>query len=324
MKYAGVNFSLLLVDEFNLLPGISESCSFGKESLTQKTNPFGVTSEQNSPIGIERGVIEIGGGYYDASLDGVHGSLGGTLGTNRQVSAAIEGNVIGKHFMGFSGAYDQSFMLTGKVDDLTMGNAKYVINGLVEEGVIVQHLATFTATWDTKTGGSNATDAPVDYTLDPQQTPIPITSNSIANPTVITCPIPHRLTSGQIILISGVSGGSPTINGQRTVTVINSTTFSVPVNATSGGTGGQFVLASTVSGGAGYLHVTGLTVTSLANKIMHSPDDITYATLVTFPTLTAVGKQRVVVTGTVDRYLSNQGTVVGAGNVTAFSGFCRY
>jgi hypothetical protein len=67
-----------------------------------------------------------------------------------------------------------------------------------------------------------------------------ISANTQANPTVITTPSNHGLTSGDIIHIFD-SNSTPTIDGEREVTVISPTTFSVPVNVTVAGTAGYFV-----------------------------------------------------------------------------------
>ena len=327
-RFSGPSFTVFLVDQFNLIASTMDSASMEREAITQQTNPFGVGSEQHSPTGLEKGALSVGEGVYDPATDALHGTLGGTRGLSRLISAAIEGNIIGNHFMGFAGALDTKYKVMDKRDGLTMANADYLVSGLVEDGVIVQSLATFTASWDTKTGGAGAADAPVDYTLDPVQRRFEIASASKAANCVITTTKNHGLTSGQIIFVAGNTLAGPAINGSITVTVTGLTTFTTGVN-TSGSTGvgtdGTFVLASTVNGGSAYMHCTALSVTSLANKIMHSPDDSTYAALATFTTLVAVGKQRVEVAAgtTVDRFLSNQGTVVGVGNVGVFAGFCR-
>jgi hypothetical protein len=68
---------------------------------------------------------------------------------------------------------------------------------------------------------------------------VAITSNSInAVATVVTTTAPHGLASGDEVTIAGNSGSTPAINGARTVTVIDSTHFSIPVVTTVGGTGG--------------------------------------------------------------------------------------
>jgi hypothetical protein len=67
----------------------------------------------------------------------------------------------------------------------------------------------------------------------------PITGATVANPSVVTS-VGHGLTTGDVIYIDN-SNSTPTIDGQRTVTVINADTFSVPVNVTTAGTRGEFL-----------------------------------------------------------------------------------
>ena len=68
---------------------------------------------------------------------------------------------------------------------------------------------------------------------------VALTSNTVnAVATVVTSAAPHLLSTGDSVLIAGVTGSTPTINGTRRVTVIDATSFSVPVATTVGGTGG--------------------------------------------------------------------------------------
>ena len=70
-----------------------------------------------------------------------------------------------------------------------------------------------------------------------------ITSNSQANPSVVTTATAHRYQTGDTVTISGVVGSNADINGSRVATRISATTFSVPVNASvAGGTGGACVV----------------------------------------------------------------------------------
>lgn len=66
-----------------------------------------------------------------------------------------------------------------------------------------------------------------------------ISSNSVANPTVITTPANHGLQTGQAIVIAG-SNSTPSINGAFNVTVLSDTTFSIPVNVTVAGSAGTW------------------------------------------------------------------------------------
>lgn len=63
-----------------------------------------------------------------------------------------------------------------------------------------------------------------------------ISANSLANPTIVTM-IGHGLTTGETVVITG-SNSTPTIDGERVVTVLTADTFSVPVNVTVAGTAG--------------------------------------------------------------------------------------
>ncbi len=325
-KYGGSSFELFLLDGYNIISILPSPVSSSKESLTQQSNPFGVGNEAHTPINVEKGGLSIGEAIFDASVDALLSVVGATRGVSRLICVAFEGNTIGKHFTGYSGVYDQKYEVLDKIDNLVRANYGFLVSGVVEEGVIVQNLATYTADWDTKTGGAGATDAPVDYTTDVGQRVVDISSNSVANPTVITASGAHGLTTGDTILISG-SNSTPTIDGERTVTVISSTTFSVAVNVTVGGTAGSFVKADSNAGGSGYCEATAYTgFTGCIPKINHSPDDITYAELIAFTDFAAVAgpkKERKTVTGTVDRYLASWGDVTGAGSVTIFMGFCR-
>jgi hypothetical protein len=71
-----------------------------------------------------------------------------------------------------------------------------------------------------------------------------ITSNSIANPTVITVPTPHGQTIGSTfaVYISEIAGSSPSVSGAYTATATGTNTFTVPVNVTVAGTGGYYSL----------------------------------------------------------------------------------
>lgn len=319
-KYGQGQFTLFLVAGYNLLSSLTEPVGLGKENITQQTNPFGASGEEHTPVGLYKGILTVGGGFYDPVTDALHSALGAVTGIARIICAGVEGNIIGQRFVGYEGPYSQKYEVMDFRDGLTKANATYIVSGDVDEGVIIQDLTAVTADKVPPTA-----DTPVDYTLDRNNRAVNITSNSIANPTVVTTPTPHGLTTGDIVLISGVTLSSPTINGSRTVTVLTANTFSVAVNVTVAGVGGSFVRVNSNAGGVGYLQVTAYSgFTGVLHKIVHSPDDTVYAALVSFTNITAApGKERIEVTGTVDRYLSSNIDVTGAGSITPFMGFAR-
>lgn len=69
-----------------------------------------------------------------------------------------------------------------------------------------------------------------------------ITGISVANPTTVTSTA-HGLANGQAGVVFTNSNSSPTINGTRTVTLVNANSFTVPVNVTTAGDRGFFSTA---------------------------------------------------------------------------------
>ncbi len=315
------------VDGYNMLSAKLQSLRAKVESLTEKADGLGDTSESHDPTGIRQVELEQTGAFFDTSTNGGHAALAASIPTSPQATARViclgfDTEAVGSHFIGLHGAFSAVYEVLGQLGNLTKANVNYVVRGVWDAGQVVQPLATKTGDWNTKTLGTT-----VDYTTDPAQRVVPITSNSQANPTVVTTTVPHGYTSGDIVLIAGVSGSSPDINGQQTVTVISTTTFSVVVNtsAGTGGTGGTVVRANSANGGAGYQQVTACSgFSGYIGKLRDSADDTTYADLVTFADVTAApAAERVTVSGTVDRYLSHDGDVTGSGSITVFSGFAR-
>ena len=76
--------------------------------------------------------------------------------------------------------------------------------------------------------------------------------------------------------------------------------------------------ASSAGGLTADLHVTALTLggfTSLTCKVRHSTDNVTFADLITFTTVTAAGTtERKTVAGTVNRYLAMSWDFIGSGS----------
>lgn len=78
---------------------------------------------------------------------------------------------------------------------------------------------------------------------------VAITSNSKANPTVITTAADHSFQTGDTVTLAGISGADADPNGLRVVTRINATSFSVSVDcSTSDGTGGTATIDGASAG----------------------------------------------------------------------------
>lgn len=81
------------------------------------------------------------------------------------------------------------------------------------------------------TGEQSAVISVNDQTVNPMDPPLNIVSISAASPGVVTFDRAHRLTTGDKVVIAG-SACAPTVDGERTVTVVAATTASMGVNTT--------------------------------------------------------------------------------------------
>ncbi len=316
--YGSNSVGFFLASGYSLLASKLQGIAEKVAAMQTRTDGLSDSWGEYTPTGMKESTLSQDGAFYDAGTNLAHEAHRTPPSTaTRVVCLAPDGNTIGKRFIGWAGAMTAAYEVLANLGNLTKANATYTIAGNRDEGVILHALTAETADFNTES-------LDTDYTAFPQKV-TPITSNSIANPSVVTTPVPHGLTSGDIIFISGVATSSPTINGERVVTVISTTTFSVPVNVTVAGTGGTFVKANSTGGGAAYQQVTAFSgFTGFVGKIRDSADGVTYADLATFANVTsAPSAEAVVVSGTVDRYLAYDGNVTGSGSITVFGGFAR-
>jgi hypothetical protein len=310
------------VDGYNMLANKIQTLRHKVTALLTKSDGLGDEWEEHSPIGVSMAEVAQEGAFFDTATLRSHAALkdlpGSPQATVRIVCLGFAGQTKGSPFEGFEGVYNEDYEVVAARGELQKVNAAYKVTGQRDPGQIIQELAAQTIDWDTEL-------TPVDFTLDTGQRVVPITSSSVANPSVITTTVPHGLTDGQKVLIAGHSGSTPDINGEHVATVTSTTTFTIPVNVTVGGTGGTLVQSNSLSGGAGFQQVTAFSgFTGFIGTIRDSADDITYADLVVFGNVTsAPAAERKTVAGTIDRYLAFKGDVTGSGSITVFCGFSR-
>lgn len=323
-KYGSAS-AFLLVDGIDYLAQKTQNLSWKITNETEPTHGLGDSWHEHSPTGMRAVELVQAGGFFETGT--MHAALS-TLsadpqGTPGVVVTGAAGQTIGRPFIGFEGTFRVEYEPLSTVGQLTRANVAYKVSGKGEQGVILHALTAETA--DANTEGASSQN----HTAEPQRT-VPITSSSVANPSVITTPVSHGLTSGMTVLIAGHSGSTPSINGEQTATVTSTTTFTIPVNVSVGGTGGTFTVGKTVAGGAAFLEMTALSLGGHSGALVtvrDSADDITYGDLVAFTTRTTVGAQRVTVVGDVERHLAQSIDFQGAGagpSATYLCGFARY
>lgn len=315
-----------LVDGYNMLAAKIQELRHKSGVVTEPTDGLGDQWREHTPTGDRFAELAQDGGFFDTNAGSSHAALKDGVPTspqqaNRIACAGEAGNVVGQPFMGFQGVLQTEYEVLATRGKLQRANAATLVSGKAEDGVILHALTQEIADANTESGS-------VDNSTTPQRA-VPITSSSIANPTTITTPVPHGLTTGDTVIITGHAGSTPTINGERTVTVTGANTFTIPVNVTGGGTGGQFTRGKTNNGGSGYLQMTQLTLGTFTDALVtvrHSDDDAVYADLVAFTARTVFGAERVTVAGAVRRYLAQNIDFRGAGSggsATYLVGFSR-
>ena len=319
-----------LVQGFNMISNKLQGTRWKVAPLTERSDGAGDSWEEHTPTGVAMMEVAQEGAFFDTSTGNIHDALAAVPGgltpqaAARVVCLGQEGHAIGQRFAGIQGAYNHEYEVLGNVGRLQRANVGYKATGGLEEGAIL-HALTTTVTADVT--GTEAANS-VDNTTQPQPA-IAITSSATSDQ--ITCSVPHGLTAGDTILISGHSGSTPNINGIQTVaSVQSSTVFTISTDITVGGTGGSFVRAGTSNGGAAYLQWTTLTLagySGAAVTVRHSVDNSTFVDLVVMTTATATrGAERKTVAGTVRRYLSRSVDLTGAGGPATFNfmlGFAR-
>jgi hypothetical protein len=305
---AAKDVAFFLVDGLSLL-GYTSDLSDSKEGVFEDTKPLGQVWPKPTPTGDKMAEFAQQG-WFETATDATHAALNEQQGVSRVLAYGYSGNTAGQPFSGYAGIYGSKYKRLASRNQLHKGNADYQISGIAEDGVIVHALGAETADGDTEGSSVDRND----------ETTVPvtaITSSSVANPSVITCPVPHNMTSGDKAVIDGHTGATPDINGEHEVTVIDEFTFSIPENVTVGGTGGTVKQVSTQNGGSAQIQLTSLTLgghTNFAPRVLHSDDDATFVELVAFTALTAKGAERKTFSGDAYRYLACDWDFTGAGS----------
>ena len=177
-KVSSSQFSVFLVDGMSLLGAKVQGITHTIKALLEKSTGLGDAWEAQLPTGLATVTLTQTGAFFDDVVNGMHLALNTLVATSRLVVFAFAGNTFGAEFVGLQGTYGMAYSVLGRVAGLTKADVTYQVSGQIDRGVIVQTWTQKTITWNTKTDGNS-----IDYTLAPQRA-IPITSNTIANPTV--------------------------------------------------------------------------------------------------------------------------------------------
>jgi len=283
MAQYGPASSFLLVGGRNI-SGDTFTLDETVENVLEETHGLGDLWEESLPVGLARVLLEAGGGIYDDRVGGIMEALQAKGATLQIVDYGFSGYAIGGQAVALNGTYATTWKRISSREGLTHAHALHKITGRYCRSRVLHGITAET------TDPGPGYGASVDRTTDIGLPACAITSSSVANPTHIITPVNHYLTSGDIIVITGHTGSNPNINGGNgyAVTVVNPKEFTIPVNVTTGGTGGTFQIASS-RGAVANLHVLALVLGGFTNiifKVQHSADNSSFSDLMTFSTVT--------------------------------------
>ena len=288
------------------------------EGVLEQSNGLGVAWEEHLPVGIGKATLEAAGGIYDDdTVTSQMAKYQGRGATKQLVAWGMAGDVIGQEIVIVDGDYAAVWKRMTTRDGLTKAHATHTLTGRYGAGQILHANSAVTTAGDTESSGvdNNAADSNQKVTR--------ITSSSVANPTNILCEAPHGLVTGDVVMIAGHTGGTPDINGEEVVTVVDTLNFTVVQNVSVAGSGGT-CKQLTSQGCDVDLHLTALALggyDSFDVELRDSDDDITYALVVAFTVATVVGAERKSVASQVERYTAMAWDWSGAGSAQAANPF---
>jgi hypothetical protein len=153
--YSSKDVGFLLVGGYSLL-GQTTTITEDLSTVLENTTSLGDAWHEFSPVGVSRASISQGG-FFDDTADSVNTALVTLAGTSRVLSYTVEGNTVGKKFVGFSGTIQSKYERIASLNAVHRANASHSGSGIVEEGVILHALGARTSDGDS-TGADSIDD----------------------------------------------------------------------------------------------------------------------------------------------------------------------
>lgn len=147
-KYSSKDASLLLVDGFDIR-GVSTALSDAKEAVLRETTALGDTWPAQQDTGLRKAEFATDG-FYDTATGSINEALADKEGVSRVVCHGVEGNAVGRNFRGHAGVFAGKYVRTAQLNEFHRAKGEYVVSGQVDDGKILQPLATVTTDGDTE------------------------------------------------------------------------------------------------------------------------------------------------------------------------------
>lgn len=139
---------VFLIDGYNVL-GVTTQIDHSVEAVTEEVTALGDTWETHEYLGLRKAAFSQQGFFDDASGSS-NEALNNKQGNERILCLGFENNTIGKNFNGFQGAMQTNFERMASGGALHRANAKYLGDGITEDGKILHALTARTANGNTE------------------------------------------------------------------------------------------------------------------------------------------------------------------------------
>jgi hypothetical protein len=145
----------LLVDGFDLID-VTTDLREETEAILELSHTLGDSWQEHLPTGVQKAMLSTQG-FFDDATASVNAALSGNQQTSRVVCYGVEGNTIGKTFVGLTGAFGAKYTRISSRGELHKAHAEYTVSGQKDNGCLILHALTAeTATGNTQ--GANAQD----------------------------------------------------------------------------------------------------------------------------------------------------------------------
>jgi len=296
--------------------GLDESV----EQIAEETRGLGATSEAWLAAGVARVTLDVAPGLYTDAVFKQIAAFESNQSSRKLVGYGLEGATLGAPVTMIDGAFAGNWKRMAKKEGLTLAGATFVVSGQhygpgAQDGTGGARILGL----NTERSGDGDTES---TSLD-QADYAPVLSIVDSNADDSVQVVDHGLITGDTVLIAG-HDSTPSIDGDQTVTVVDSDNFSVDgIDITVGGTAAGTIKKTSSTGVIVDLHVSSLDLgggSGLAVIVQDSPDDSVWSTIASFASVTseAAGTaERITVAGHIERYLSITWAFTGGSSQTA-------
>ncbi len=295
--------------------GLDESV----EQIVEENRGLGDTMDRWKAAGVAKVTLEAAPGLYTDAVFKQIAAYQANQASRKLVSYGFEGAALGAPITMIDGVFSANWKRMAQREGLTLAGASFVVSGQhygpgAQDGTGGARILGINTS---RSGDGDTESASLDQA---NYSPAQSIVDSNADDSIQV--VAHGLITGDTVLIAG-HDSTPSIDGDKTVTVVDVDNFTVGVDITVGGSAAGTIKKTSSTGVIVDLHNLALDLgggSAFDVLVKDSPDDSAWSTIATFATvtsLTAGTAERITVAGHVERYLSLTWSFTGGSAQTA-------